>query len=84
MYILEHSQSDFFENPLNGIVEKAIIENGIGRVKVMGVSWMARLSTSEINCDLSPGTPVRVLGRSGNTLWVLPYQHKSTSKDSTQ
>lgn len=73
MYILEHAQAEILEQTMDGIVEQAITGHLPGRIKVMGVSWTAKLCVPDNRYVLSPGTPVTVFGRRGNTLLVLPY-----------
>jgi membrane protein implicated in regulation of membrane protease activity len=73
MYILEQSQAEILEQTMHGSVEQAIAGHLPGRVKVMGVSWAARLCIPDARYVLNPGTPVTVFGRRGNTLLVLPY-----------
>lgn len=73
MYILEQIPVEFFEQPLTGIVERGITAHLSGRVKVMGVSWKARLYEPDEACHLLPGMSVTVLGRRGNTLLVQPF-----------
>ena len=73
MYILETTQAELFEQTMQGEVEQAIAGHLPGRVKVMGVSWAARLCIPDARYVLARGTTVTVLGRRGNTLLVLPY-----------
>ena len=72
MYILEQTPAEIMEQTMPGVVEQAIAGHLPGRVKVMGVSWTARLCIPDHRYVLSPGTPVTVFGRRGNTLLVLP------------
>lgn len=74
MYVLEHSQHQHFEQTMQGYVERTIAGDQSGRVRVMGVSWMARLSNPDTHAVLTPGMPITVLGRRGNTLLVLPSE----------
>ena len=73
MYILEQTQAEILEQAMHGVVEEAIAGHLPGRVKVMGVSWTARLCIPDNRYVLSSGTPVMAFGRRGNTLLVLPY-----------
>ncbi|RZM79554.1 NfeD family protein [Leptolyngbya iicbica] len=73
MYILETTQAELFEQTMHGEVEQTIAGHLPGRVKVMGVSWTARLCIPDGRYVLPSGTPVTVFGRRGNTLLVLPY-----------
>lgn len=73
MYVLKQTQAEIFEQTLHGIVESEIVGHLPGRVKVMGVSWTARLYTPDTRYVLSAGSPVTVVGRRGNTVLVLPH-----------
>lgn len=73
MHTLEPIQAELFEQTLDGVVETAIAGHLPGQVKTMGVTWSARLCVPDPRCVLSPGTPVTIVGRRGNTVLVLPY-----------
>ena len=72
MYILDATTAEIMEEQSQGIVEREVAGTLSGRVKVMGVSWKARLCIPDNRCILPPGTTVTVFGRCGNTLLVLP------------
>jgi membrane protein implicated in regulation of membrane protease activity len=73
MCILEQPAAEIMEQRIYGVVEQAIAGHFPGRIKVMGVSWAARLCIPDDRYVLPPGTPITVFGRRGNTLLVLPY-----------
>ena len=73
MQILESSQAELFEHALDGVVESAIAGHLPGQVKIMNVTWAARLCVPDPRYVLPAGTPVNIIGRRGNTLLVLPY-----------
>lgn len=72
MYIFAAIPAEIIEEALQGIVEQEVAGALSGRVKVMGVSWKARLCIPDNRYILPPGTAVTVFGRCGNTLLVLP------------
>ncbi|NER78266.1 MAG: hypothetical protein F6K42_01560 [Leptolyngbya sp. SIO1D8] len=63
---------EIFPHILNGIVEKEITLNDIGRVRCQGISWRARLHQPELANSILPGEVISVIGRENNTLLVLP------------
>lgn len=73
MHIFEPPQAEILERIMPGVIETAIAGHLSGRVKVMGVSWRARLCIPDAHYVLLPGTPVTIVGRCGNTVLVLPY-----------
>ena len=61
--------------PAQGTVLSRLKGPQLGQVKVTGgVIFNARLCVPDAQCVLTPGAPVMVVGRRGNTLLVLPYQ----------
>jgi membrane protein implicated in regulation of membrane protease activity len=73
MAILEPTQAELFEHPLDGVVVTVIMGCLSGQVNIMSVTWLARLCVPDPRYVLPPGTPVSVVGRRGNTVLVLPY-----------
>jgi len=63
---------DMFPQPLEGIVEWQIAWGRTGRVKLVGISWAARLLAEHPATPLQVGQVVMVVGRQGNTLLVQP------------
>lgn len=55
-----------------GEVEEAITTHQRGRVRFMATSWFARFYQSDAQTEVLPGTTVRVIGRQGLTLLVIP------------
>jgi membrane protein implicated in regulation of membrane protease activity len=65
---------EMFDNPMEGVSETVISGQLPGRIKVMGVSWEARLCVPDPRCKIVAGKPVIVIGRRGNTLLILPQR----------
>ena len=73
MYVLEPLQTERFDQAREGIVEQAISQQQPGRVRVLGVSWTARLCSPKRDKRIPAGTRVSAVGRRGNTLLVRPF-----------
>jgi membrane protein implicated in regulation of membrane protease activity len=54
-----------------GIVEKTITSTQVGRVRFQGSTWKARLYSPDAS-PLMYGDSVKILGRQGITLLVMP------------
>jgi len=63
---------EMFSEVFMGTVEKTITQNKPGRVKCLGSYWPARFYHS--NCDVTvfPDEFVKVVGRQGITMLVVP------------
>lgn len=59
-----------FPEPIYGIIDKAIVQGRVWRVKFNGSYWFARLYYPNRQTVLEPGQIVRVLGIQGITLLV--------------
>ena len=68
----------WFAYPKLGKVEQAITPYQRGRVQFMSTSWFARLcrSNAYAQTELLPGTIVRILGRQGLTLIIMPLDEE--------
>lgn len=58
-----------------GEVEQAITPHHRGRVRFMATSWFARVYQPNGQTEVLPGTTVRVIGRRGLTLLVMPVEN---------
>jgi hypothetical protein len=68
-------------NPvMYGIVESVIAGPISGHVRVMGVTWKARLCIPQSGYILVPGMPVIVFGCQGDTLLVLSTEARTEAK----
>lgn len=65
---------DMFSQPLEGVVEWSISLGRTGRVRLLGVSWTARLLVANPAISLEVDQKVMVVGRQGNTLLVEPKE----------
>ncbi len=64
---------EFFAQAAIGEVDQTITQHQRGRVKFLATTWFARFYHP--NCaEALPGTPVRVIGREGLTLLVVPVK----------
>jgi hypothetical protein len=62
---------ELFPQAAIGEVEQTITQHQRGRVKFMATTWFARFYHP--NCaEVLPGMPVKVIGREGLTLLVVP------------
>ncbi|MEM1242226.1 MAG: NfeD family protein [Cyanobacteria bacterium P01_H01_bin.26] len=61
-----------------GTVIEPIQPNATGRVKLQGVSWLARCEDTQL-CFLPVNTPVRVVDRVGLTLLIRPVAMPAVS-----
>jgi hypothetical protein len=59
-----------------GEVEQAITPHQRGRVRCMATSWFARFYQPNGQAEVLPGTTVKVIGRQGLTLLVMPVDDK--------
>ncbi|MGD1855129.1 MAG: NfeD family protein [Leptolyngbyaceae cyanobacterium] len=62
-----------------GTVIESIRPNATGRVKLQGVSWLARCADTQV-CSLPIETPVRVVARVGLILLIRPVTMPATRK----
>lgn len=77
METLEQSPIDIWDPVMYGVVKSVIAGPIAGHVKVMGVTWKARLCIPQAGFLLTPGMPVIVFGCQGDTLLVLSTQARS-------
>lgn len=63
---------EFFPHSVMGEVEQTITLHQRGRVKSMGTTWFARLYVSDSSVMILPDSTVKVIGREGLTLLVVP------------
>ena len=63
---------EFFPQARIGEVEEIITLNQPGRVRFMATTWFARFYQPNSQVEALPGTPVKVIGREGLTLFVVP------------
>lgn len=63
---------EFFAQPVIGEVEQTITLYQRGRVKCMASTWFAQFYQLTLQTETLPGTPVKVIGRRGLTLLVVP------------
>ena len=66
------SEVEIFSEPLMGIVENKITQNQPGRVKCLATYWPARFYHSNCNVIVFPDQVVKVVGRQGITMLVVP------------
>lgn len=66
------SEVEIFSEALMGIVEKKIAQNQPGRVKCLATYWPARFFHSNCNAVVFPAELVKVVGRQGITMLVVP------------
>ncbi|MFB2896883.1 NfeD family protein [Aerosakkonemataceae cyanobacterium BLCC-F50] len=63
---------EMFSEALMGTVEKTITQNLPGRVKCLGSYWPARFYHSNCDVIVFPDDFVKVVGRQGITMLVVP------------
>lgn len=63
---------EWFEHPLTGQVEIAIAPHQRGRVHCQGTYWPARFYYGDCQLEVKPEDFVKVVGREGITLLVVP------------
>lgn len=63
---------EFFDQPGMGEVEETITLNQLGRVRFMATTWYAQFYFPLPPQEILPGQKVRVIGREGLTLLVVP------------
>lgn len=68
---------EWFASVELGEVEQAITAHQRGRVRFMATSWFARLYQPNAQTEVLPGTTVRVIGRHGLTLLVMPIDDEN-------
>lgn len=66
------SEIEIFSEALTGIVEKKINQNQPGRVKCLATYWPARFYHSNCNVIVFRDEVVKVVGRQGITMLVVP------------
>ena len=74
MATMEQLPIRIWDPVMYGVVESVIAGPVSGHVKVMGVTWKARLCIPQAGYILIPGMPVIVFGCHGDTLLVLSTQ----------
>ena len=76
-------QTELF--PFSGIgkVEETISAEQLGRVRFQATYWRARFQQPSYPQEISPGNKIRIVGREGLTLLVVPLEAKeaNTSED---
>lgn len=65
-------QIHLFSQPVKGKVEKSITSNTKGWIKFQGSYWSAKLYNSSQIGTISSGQLVKIVGREGITLLVIP------------
>lgn len=65
---------EIFSTPTQGKVEQTITHNHPGRIECFGSFWPAQLYQKDPTITLLPGQSVKVVGRQGITLLVVPEQ----------
>lgn len=60
----------WYAEPEFGTVQEALITNQKGWITYQGVLWSAK--TQNVTRTIAPGERVKVLGRQGNSLLVMP------------
>lgn len=63
---------EMFSEAVMGTVEKTITQNQPGRVKCLGSYWPARFYHSNCDVIVFPDDFVKVVGRQGITMLVIP------------
>ncbi len=63
---------EMFSEAVMGTVEKTITQNQPGRVKCLGSYWPARFYHSNCDVIVFPDDFVKVVGRQGITMLVVP------------
>ncbi len=63
---------EFFAHVAIGEVSETITRQQRGRVKFMATYWFARFYDTNDSVEALPGTSVKVIGREGLTLLVVP------------
>ena len=63
---------EFFAQAAIGQVEQSITQHQRGRVKFMATTWFARFYQPTAQTQALAGTRVKVIGREGLTLLVMP------------
>ncbi|MDI9639833.1 NfeD family protein [Geitlerinema splendidum] len=63
---------EMFSEAVMGTVEKTITQNQPGRVKCLGTYWPARFYHSNCDAIIFPDNFVKVVGRQGITMLVVP------------
>ena len=66
--------TEWFSCPQLGKVEQTITPSQQGRIRFMATFWFARLyrPNAHNQIELLPGTTVKILGRQGLTLIIVP------------
>jgi membrane-bound ClpP family serine protease len=68
---------EIFSTPTQGKVDQTITQNHPGRVECFGSCWAAQLYQADCVTALLPGQVVRVIGRKGITLLVVPINTRT-------
>ena len=66
------SEIEIFSEVIMGIVENKITQNQPGRVKCLATYWPARFYHSNCDVVVFPDEIVKVVGRQGITMLVVP------------
>ncbi|PSB15462.1 hypothetical protein C7B76_13690 [filamentous cyanobacterium CCP2] len=61
-----------FSEPIQGVVDCAVAQGRLWRVKFQGSYWFARLYQPNEQVTMQPGEPVKVIAMQGITLLVAP------------
>ncbi|HEY9850110.1 MAG TPA: NfeD family protein [Leptolyngbyaceae cyanobacterium] len=66
------TEIEMFSEVVMGTVEKTISQNQPGRVKCLGSYWPARFYHANCDVVVFPDQVVKVVGRQGITMLVVP------------
>jgi len=68
--------------PIHGIIDRAIVQGRVWRVKFNGSYWFARLYQSDRQIALNSGETVEILAIQGITLLIAPIEppHEANSE----
>ncbi|WP_416670306.1 NfeD family protein [Egbenema bharatensis] len=61
-----------FSEPIQGVVDSAVKQGQLWRVKFQGSYWFARLYQANPSVTMEPGQSVKVIAIEGITLLVTP------------
>jgi membrane protein implicated in regulation of membrane protease activity len=61
-----------FSEPIQGVVDCAVAQGRLWRVKFQGSYWFAKLYQPEEGIKMQPGEFVEVIAMEGITLLVIP------------
>lgn len=71
MYTTTSNPIVLFDQTDFGTVQEALIANQKGWIRYQGVLWSAKIFKN-VTQTIAPGEQVKVLGRQGNSLLVMP------------